>query len=104
MQKDKYRQYTFGFLTKNVGKGVKNSLKRVKVVNQKNEVEKECHDRSSIEHEVSEHNIKHFRKACSSNAFKYRMHSKLKSNHIRYKILKGTLKRKNVIMMMFMNF
>ena len=56
MQKDKCRQHAFDFLTKNVEKGVKNSLKRVKVVNQKNEVAKECQDRRSIEYEVSEHN------------------------------------------------
>ena len=69
------------------------SLKRVKVVNQQNEGEKECQDRRSIEHEVSEHNKKHFRNAHSSNSFKDRTHSKLKSDYIRDKTLKGTLKR-----------
>ena len=54
MEKAKCWQYTFDFLTKNVGKGVKNSLKRVKVVNQHNEVAKKCQDRRAIEHEVSE--------------------------------------------------
>ena len=56
IQKAKYRQHTFYFLTKNFGKRVKNSLKRVKVVKKQNEVVKECQDRRSIEHEASEHN------------------------------------------------
>ena len=61
--------------------------------NQQKEAEKECQDRRSIEHEVSEHNKKYFRKAHSSNAFKDRMRSKLKSDRIRDKTLKVTLKR-----------
>ena len=63
------------------------------MANQQNEVEKECQDRRSIEHEVSECNKKYFRKAHSSNVFKDRRHRKLKSDHIRDKTLKGTLKR-----------
>ena len=59
-QKAKCQQHTFDFLTKNVGKGVKNSLKRVKVVNQQNEVAKEFQDRRAIEHEVSKHDKKTF--------------------------------------------
>ena len=74
------------------------------MVNQQNEVEKECQDRSSIEHEASEHDKKHFRKARSSSAFKDRTRSKLKLDNTREKTLKGTLKEKNVIMTMHTNF
>jgi len=49
IKKMKYWQYTFSMLTKHIGKGEKNSLKRVKVLNGKNKVIKECQDKLSIE-------------------------------------------------------
>ena len=37
IKKIKYRQFTFDILTKQVGKGNKQSLKRVKIVNEEND-------------------------------------------------------------------
>ena len=56
IKKEKFRQHTFTLLTKQVGKGEKQSLKRVKVINQQNEVIKECNDRESIEYEIANYN------------------------------------------------
>jgi len=42
IKKMKYRQYTFSMLMKHIGKGEKNLLKRVKVLNERNKVIKEC--------------------------------------------------------------
>ena len=39
MKKEQHRQCTFDLITKNIGKGVKNSLKRDTVVNQNNQVD-----------------------------------------------------------------
>ena len=80
-------------LTKQVGKGNKQSLKRVKVVNEANGFVNEFHDRKSIEEEIAKYNKKHFRKAYSSQAFKDKLYSKLQIEQIRDKILKGTLTR-----------
>ena len=41
-KKAQFRQYPFDLLTKQVGKGEKNSLKRVKIVDKNNEVIREC--------------------------------------------------------------
>ena len=49
IKKNRFWQYTFEKLTKHVGKGEKNSLKKIKLVNENNEVIKESHDRASIE-------------------------------------------------------
>jgi len=54
IQKAKYRQHIFNFLTKHVGKGQKNSLKRVRIVNEQEEIVKECQDRHKIEHEIAQ--------------------------------------------------
>ena len=61
VKKNRFRQYTFKKLTRHVGKGEKNSLKKVKLVNKNNKVIKECYDRASIEREIAEYNKKHFR-------------------------------------------
>ena len=66
IKKTNYHQQTFDMLTKQVGKGNKQSLKRVKVINEANGVVNEFHDRKSIEEEIAKYNKKHFRKAYSS--------------------------------------
>ena len=80
-------------MTKQVEKGAKYLLKRVKVLDQNNEVAKEYHDRNSIENEIAKYNKLYFHKAYSSNTFKDKTYSKLKEEHIKDKILNGTLKR-----------
>ena len=80
-------------LTKHIGKGEKNSLKRAKVLNERNEVIKEYQDKLSIEQEIAKYNKKHFRKAYSSNAYKDRIYMQLKIDQIRDKILNGELER-----------
>ena len=54
-------QRMFYRLSRNVGKGEKHSLKRVRVENESGEVEKELQDRDSIEREIAAYNVKHFR-------------------------------------------
>ena len=93
IKKAKYRQQTFNFLTKHVGKGEKNSLKRVKVVNEQNEIIKECQDRHDIETEIARYNKQHFRQAFSSKAYTDKIYSKLQYDNIRDKILNGTIER-----------
>ena len=47
-------------LSKNVGKGNKESLKKVRLIDDKGEVIAEHQDRKSIEEEVIKHDKKHF--------------------------------------------
>ena len=82
-------------LTKHIGKGEKNSLKKVKVVNENNEVVKEYYDRASIEREIAAYNKKHFRQAYSSKAFKDKIYTQLKCDEVRDKILNGAIKRED---------
>ena len=93
MKKNQYRDYIFETLTKHVGKGKKNLLKRIKLANENNKVIKECQDRTNIEAEIARYNKKHFRQSYSSKAFKDRIYSQLKYNEVRDKILNGTLQR-----------
>ena len=80
-------------LTKHIGKGEKNSLKRVKVLNERNEVIEECQDKLSIEQEIAKYNKKYFRKAYSSNAYKDIIYMQLKIDQVRDKILEGRLRK-----------
>ena len=60
VKKARYRQYTFNLLSTHVGKGEKNSLKKVKVINSNGTVLKECLERESIEREIWQYNKKTF--------------------------------------------
>jgi len=86
-----YRQYTFNRLSQGVGKGERNSLKRVRIINENGEIIKEVQDRESIEQEIVEYNIKHFRQAFASKAYKDKVYNKLNIDDIRDRILKGEL-------------
>ena len=86
-----YRQHTFNRLSRGVGKGERNSLKRVRIMNDNGEIIKEVQDRESIEQEIVEYNVKHFRQAFASKAYKDKVYNKLNIDDIRDRILKGEL-------------
>ena len=62
-------------------------------MNSNGNVAKECLKKTSIKNMIRQHNKMHFRKVCSSNAFRDSMHAKLKFNHIRDKTLNSALER-----------
>ena len=68
-------------------------MKRVKIVNDCNEVIRECQDRRKIEEEIAKYNKKHYRQAFESRAYQDKLYAVLKHDNIRNKILKGSLRR-----------
>ena len=74
-----------------MGKGNKNSLKQVRKVNDKGQVEEILQDRKSIEEAIVQHNVMHFRQGFDSKAYKDRIYEKLQIDQIRDKILQGEL-------------
>ena len=70
MKQVQYRQYIFNRLSAGVGKGEKKSLKRVRILNEHEEIETELQDRELIERAIAKYNIKHFRQVFSSKAYK----------------------------------
>jgi len=74
-----------------VRKGERNSLKRVRIMNDNGEIIKEVQDRESIEQEIVEYNVKHFHQAFASKAYKDKVYNKLNIDDIRDRILKGEL-------------
>ena len=93
IKKNRYRQYTFKMLIKHIGKGEKNSLKQIKIINENNEIVKECQDRKNIEIEIAKYNKKHFRQAYSSKPFKDKIYPQLKCDEIQDRILNKILRR-----------
>ena len=87
IKQTQYRQCTFDRLSRKVGKGEKHSLKCVRVENELGEVEKELQDRDSIEREIAAYNVKHFRQAFDSKAYKDKIYNKLNINKVRDKII-----------------
>ena len=86
-----YRQYSFGRLSRGVGKGNKRSLKQVREVDEQGRVVKEYSDREEIEDAIVKQNLQHFRQAFSSKAYKDKIYNKLQCDDIRDKILTGEL-------------
>ena len=91
VKRKQYRQHTYDRLSKGVGKGNKKSLKRVREVNDNGDVIREMQDRESIERAISHHNVRHFRQAFTSKAYKDRIYWKLSDDAVRDKIINGNL-------------
>ena len=76
-------------MTKHVGKGIKNSLKLLKMVNDDREIIKTIIARKEIEEELIRFNKSHFQKAHETKVCKDKICRKLRDNIIRDKILNG---------------
>ena len=84
------RDHTFHYLSRHVGKGVKDNIKRLQVVND-DDSKITLIQREEIESRIQIHNTNHFKKAHESIAYKDKIYNKLRLNSIRDKILNGTL-------------
>ena len=74
-----------------MGKGYRDSLKRIHESNEENVIVKTHINRKSIESNLIEHNKKHFKQAYQSIAFKDKICKKLKDDEVRNRILKGKI-------------
>ena len=82
----------FHYLSRHVGKGLKDNIKRLQIVND-DDSKVTLIKREEIESRIREHNTNHFKKAHRSIAYKDKIYDKLRRNPIRNKILSGTLRR-----------
>lgn len=85
------QNYEFKYMTKTVGKGDKNPLTRVNVVNDDNEVIDTYLDRAKIKQHVSRFNRNHYYKAKNTPVYQNRNNIWLIDKKIENKILSGTL-------------
>ena len=74
-----------------MGKGYRDSLKRIHESNEENVIVKTHAERQSIESKLIEHNKKHFKQAYQSIAFKDKICKKLKDDEVRNRVLKGEI-------------
>ena len=87
------RDHTFHYLSRHVGKGMRDSIKRLQVENENENENITLIKREEIESRIREHNTQHFKKAHESIIYRDKIYEKLRTNSIRNKILNGTLRR-----------
>ena len=90
---ERWRNYNFQYMTKHAGKGMKNSLKLLKIVNDDGEIIKIIMARKEIEEKLIKFNRSHYQKANETKVCQDKIHRKLGDNIIRDKILNGQLER-----------
>ena len=88
------RDHTFHYLSRHVGKGVKDNIKRLQVKHSNGDIETVI-ERKEIEDKIKDYNTKHFKKAHNSIAYKDKICHKLNRNHVRDKMLNGNLQRED---------
>ena len=93
VMKAQYRQQTFKVLSREVGKGKKNSLKRLYIQDKEKNNYKQIIERNKIENEILQYNQKHYKQAYESKAYRDRIYEKLSDDRYRDKILKGELEK-----------
>ena len=87
------RNHAFHCLSRHAGKGFRENMKRLKVMNENNEVEETLAKRDEIEERIEQCNSHHFKNAHDSTACKDKTCEGLINDVIRDKILNGTLRR-----------
>jgi hypothetical protein len=87
------RDHTFHYLSRHVGKGIRNGIKRLHIKNDSGEITETLIRREEIEQAIIKHNTQHLKKAHQTIAYKDKIYGKLKHDYIRNKIINGTLER-----------
>ena len=77
MAKQMKHQHSFQYLTKHIGRGPKNSLKRVHIPNENNSIERTLVQKEEIEQVIIQHNIKHYSQALDTPMYKDKIYDKL---------------------------
>ena len=84
-------QHSFHCLTKHVGRGPKNSLKRVHILDNNDNIDKTLIQKEKIEQAIIQHNTNHYSQALDTPTHKDKIYNKLQEDRIRDAILDGTL-------------
>ena len=93
IKKKMNRMHSFHYLSRHVGKGEREGIKRLHEVNENNEIINTHVERERIEQKLIEHNETHFTKAHDTIAYKDKIYDKLRDDRVRDKILSGNLNR-----------
>ena len=93
IKKKMNRMYSFHYLSRHVGKGEREGIKRLHEVNENNKIINTYVERERIEQKLIEHNKTHFTKAHDTIAYKDKIYDKLRDDRVRDKILSGNLNR-----------
>ena len=94
MRKKSWKNHTFHYLTKTLGK--KSALHKLQITNPLNKTTRTTYDRKEIESLLTQHNIEHFSKAKKTPAYNDKIIKNLHKEEIRDKILKGKLQKEDV--------
>ena len=85
--KNQRRTHIFYYLSKHAGKGIRGNIKKLIIKGANREIIKTYLDRKSIENELIQYNNNHFQKAKDSNVHKDKIHTELRNDEVRNKIL-----------------
>ena len=88
-----FKTHTFHYISRHVGKGDRDGIKRIHTVDDSNQIIKTYVNRKQIENKISRYNEKHLKKAYESIIYKDKIYKILRNDSIRDKILEGRLRR-----------
>ena len=87
------KMHSFRYISRHVGRGDREGIKRLHVVDNNECIQETYVNRDRIEKEISKFNENHFKKAHNTIAYKDKIYEKLREDHTRNKIIRGTLSR-----------
>lgn len=87
------RDHTFHYLSRHVGKGKRETMKRLQIPSSDGSEDEYVIDREKMENKIMEYNRSHFKKAHNSKVFNDKIYKELRNDNVRDKILNGTLQR-----------
>ena len=86
-------QNTFKYLTTHIGRGAKNSLKKLHIVNENEQIINTLMNKEKIEEAISQHNTSHYQQAMQTPIYQDQIYHKLQDDEVRNDILDGNLQR-----------
>ena len=91
MRKAEQRLWSMKFLTNKVGKGPKQALKQLHIINNEGEKVKTLHNRNLIEEALIKQNLEYYRKVLKTQVFRDKIYQKLKEDRVQDRILNRNL-------------
>jgi len=87
------RNHIFNYISRYAGKGVREKMRYLHTLNNRNEIQETLVQRDEIEKKISQHNTAHLKIAHNSVAYKDKIYHRLRENSTRDRILNRTLQR-----------
>jgi len=93
VSKQMKQQNTFKYLTTHIERGAKNSLKKLHIINENEQIINTLVNKEKIEEAISQHNTSHYKQAMQTTMYQDQIYNKLQDNEVRNDILDGNLQR-----------